>query len=180
MISRTIAKKYAKALLKIGLPDENYEALGVDLNRMADLLRENKELRIVLWSVALPKPTRKAIAGKIGANLGLAKTILAFIELLIHRKRMDHFFEITRAYRDLCDEVARRIRVTLFSPLELPPGLVEEIKSLISSLTGKEVLLSLEKDPFLIGGFLMKIGNTVYDGSLKAQMVRLQNTLYEE
>jgi F-type H+-transporting ATPase subunit delta len=180
MISLTIAKKYAKALLKIGLQDGNYEALGLDLNRMTDLLKESKELRTALWSFALPKPTRKAIAGKIGVHLGLAKTIIAFIELLIHRKRMDHFFEIARAYQDLCDEVARRTRVTLVTPLEIPSVLVQEIKSLVSSLTGKEVILSLEKDPSLIGGFLTKIGNTVYDGSLKGQIARLRSALYEE
>ena len=55
MISLTIAKKYAKALLEIGLQDGNYEALGQDLNKMADLLRENKELRVALWSPSFPE-----------------------------------------------------------------------------------------------------------------------------
>jgi F-type H+-transporting ATPase subunit delta len=50
----------------------------------------------------------------------------------------------------------------------------------MESLTGKEVILSLEKDPSLIGGFLTKIGNVVYDGSLKAQMAKLQENLYNE
>ena len=49
MIGVTIAKKYAKALLGMGLQDGNYEVLGQDLEKMADLLGENKELRVVLW-----------------------------------------------------------------------------------------------------------------------------------
>ncbi len=180
MISLIIAKKYAKALLGIGLKDGNYEALGQDLNKMADLLRENKELRVVLRSRAFPKPARKAIARKTGESLGLSKTTLDFIELLIHRKRMDHFSMITKAYRDLGDGVAGRIRATLVTPMELSSGLVQEIKSLIRSLTGKEVILSLEKDPSLIGGVLMKIGNVVYDGSLKVQIAKLRENLYKE
>ena len=180
MISVTIAKKYAKALLEMGLQDGNYETLEQDLEKMADLLRENKELRVVLQSPAFPKPTRKAIAGKMSERLGLATTTIKFIELLIQRKRIDLFSEITKAYRDLCDEVAGRTRTTLVTPLELPSGLVQEIKGKIESLTGKEVILSLEKDPSLIGGFLTRIGNVVYDGSLKGQIAKLRDTLYKE
>jgi F-type H+-transporting ATPase subunit delta len=180
MISLNIAKKYAKALLEAGLKDGNYETLGQDLNKMADLLKENKELRVALWSPAFPKPTRKAIGRKIGERLGLATTTLKFIELLIQKKRMDLFFEITKVYRDLGDEVAGRTRATLVIPRELPSDYVQEIKNQMESLTGKEVILSLEKNPSLIGGFLTKIGNVVYDGSLKAQMAKLQETLYKE
>jgi F-type H+-transporting ATPase subunit delta len=180
MIGLTVAKKYAKALLEVGLQDGNYETLGQDLNKMADLLKESKELRVALWSPAFPKPTRKAISRKIGERLGLATTTLKFIEVLIQKRRMGLFFEITKAYRDLGDEVAGRSRASLVIPRELPSDLVQEIKNQMDSLTGKEVILSLEIDPSLIGGFLTKIGNVVYDGSLKAQMAKLQWNLYRE
>ena len=180
MISGTIAKKYAKALLEMGLQDGNYEVLEQDLEKMAGLLRENKDLRVVLQSAAFPKPTRKAIAGKISEGLGLATTTIKFIELLIQRKRIDLLFEVTRAYRDLCDEIAGRTRTTLVTPLELPSGLVQEIRSQLESLAGKEVILSVERDPSLIGGFLTRIGNVVYDGSLKAQIAKLRDDLYKE
>ena len=93
---------------------------------------------------------------------------------------MHHFFMITDTYRVLCDEVAGRTRVTLVIPLELPSDLVQEIKSSIEFMTGKEVILSLEKDPSLIGGVLMKIGNVVYDGSLRAQIAKLKDILCKE
>ena len=180
MIRLTIARKHAKALLEVGLQEGNYETLGQDLNKIADLLKESKELRIALWNPAFLKPTRKAIARKVGERLGLAATTVKFIELLIHRKRIDHFSMITKTYRDLGDEVAGRTRVTLATPLELPPGLAQEVKSLIEAMTGKEVILSIEKDPSLIGGVLMKNGNVVYDGSLKAQIAKLKRDLYKE
>ena len=64
--------------------------------------------------------------------------------------------------------------------MELPSGLVQEIKSQLKSWRGKGVILSLEKDPSLIGGFLAKIGNVVYDGSLKGQIAKLRENLYKE
>jgi F-type H+-transporting ATPase subunit delta len=93
---------------------------------------------------------------------------------------MDHFFMITKTYRDLGDEVAGRTRVTLITPLDLPSDLVQEIKNLIEFMTGKEAILSLEKDPALIGGVLVKIGNFVYDGSLRSQIAKLKDTLGKE
>ncbi len=180
MTRLTIAKKYAKALLEIGLQDGNYEILGQDLNQMADLLGESKDLRGVLRSPAFPKSARKTIARRVGERLGFPATTVKFIDLLIHRKRMDHFSMIAKIYRDLGDEAAGRTRVTLATPLELPFGLVEEIKNLMASMTGKEVILSSEKDPSLIGGVLMKIGNVVYDGSLRAQIAKLKNDLNKE
>ena len=180
MTRLTVAKKYAKALLEIGLQDGNYEALGQDMNKMADLLRENKELKIALRSPALPKPNRKAIGGKVSERLGLAETTNRFIELLIEGNRIDLFPEIIEAYTSGCDEVTGRSRATLVIPAELSPKLVQEIKNLLEWLTGKEVILFIEKDPSLIGGFLTKIGNVVYDGSLKAQIAKLRYDLYRE
>jgi F-type H+-transporting ATPase subunit delta len=176
MIRLTIAKKYAKALLEIGLKDGNYEPVGQDLDKIADLLKESRELRGALWSPVFPKPTRK----EIGERLGLATTTIEFIQLLIQKKRIDLFIEITRVYRDLDDEVAGRTRATLVIPLELPSDLVQEIKNQMKSLTGKDVILSLEKDPSLIGGFFTKIGNGVYDGSLRTQLTKLRDALYKE
>ena len=87
---------------------------------------------------------------------------------------------MTKVCRDLGDEVAGRTRATLVIPLELPSDLVQEIKNQMESLTGKKVILSLEKDPSLVGGVLTKIGNVVYDGSLKAQIAKLHESLYKE
>jgi hypothetical protein len=81
--------------LGIGLNNGNYEALGLDLDKRADLLGESRDLRIVLRSPAFPKSARKTVARKVGERLGLATTTVKFIELLMHRKRMDHFFLIT-------------------------------------------------------------------------------------
>jgi len=73
VISLTIARKYAKALLKIGLQEKNHEILGRELERLAGLFQENKELRLVLLSPFYPAPRRKAIARSVGESLGYPK-----------------------------------------------------------------------------------------------------------
>jgi F-type H+-transporting ATPase subunit delta len=179
VISLTLARKYARAFLEIGLQEGNYEALGKDLEKMADLLKTNKELKAVLFSFAYPAPTRKAIVKALGKPLDLSDSTLDFMDLLIDRERMDHFLEIVKSYESLCDEVSGRIRANLVAASDLSPELVSGIKDQLESVTGKEVILSVAKDPSLIGGVLTKVGNVIYDGSLKTQLSRVKENLYK-
>jgi F-type H+-transporting ATPase subunit delta len=180
VISFTLARKYARALIEIGLQEQNYEALGKDLKNMADLLKANKELKAILLSSAYPVVTRKAIAKAVGEALGLSKYTIDFIDLLIDRERMDHFLEIARSYESLCDSVSRRIRATLVTAMKFPPDLLNAIKKQLESSTGGEVVLSVEEDPSLIGGVLTRIGNVIYDGSLKTQLAKVKENLHKE
>lgn len=180
MISLTLARKYARAFLEIGLQEGDYEALGKDIGKMADVLRENKELKAVLISAAYPVVSRKAIAKTVGESIGLSKSSIDFIDILIERDRMDHFPEIAKSYEGLCDVEAKRIRATLVTAMALPPDLINEIKSQLESKTGKEVILSVEEDPSLIGGAQIRIGNVIYDGSLKTQLTIVKENLYKE
>jgi len=180
MISLTLARKYARAFLDIGLKEGNYGVLGEDLKKIGNLLKENRELKGILVSVAYPTATRKAIVRAVFKPLGLSKSTVDFIALLIDRERMDHFAEIVKSYETLCDDTCGRIRATLVTATELPPELVRLIKGQFESKTGKEVVLSIEENPSLIGGVLTRIGNVIYDGSLKTQLLRVKESLYRE
>lgn len=180
MISLTVARKYARAFLEIGTQEGNYKKLGHDLETIADLLKKNKELRTVLLSSIYPTVTRKAIAGTVLSPLGLEKSTVDFINLLIERERMDHFFQVVKSYENLCDEVANRVRATLITAGKISPELIEAVKAQLGSSTGKEVILSVEEEPFLIGGIMAKIGNVIYDGSLRTQLLKVKENLYKE
>lgn len=180
MISLTVARKYARAFLEIGLQEGIYKRLGEDLEVLVDLLKKNKELRTVLFSSIYPAATRKAIVGAVLAPLGLLKLTIDFINLLIERERMDYFFEVVKSYESLCDGVANRVRATLITAGKISPELVEAVKAQLGSSTGKEVVLSVEEDPFLIGGVMAKIGNVIYDGSLRTQLLKVKENLYKE
>ena len=180
MISLTTARKYAKALLEIGLQEKNHEILGGELEKLAGLFQENKELRLVLFSPFYPAPRRKAIVKRVAESLGLSKTTLDFLDLLIDRDRMDHFPAMVKAYEGLADEVSHRLRASLISARKLPAPLVGEIKAQLESSTGKEVILSTQENPSLIGGVITKIGNVIYDGSLKTQLLKAKENLYKE
>jgi F-type H+-transporting ATPase subunit delta len=180
VISLTVARKYARAFLEIGLQKGNYDALGKELETLADLFKKNRELSAVLFSSIYPAAIRKSIIKAVFEPNGLSQSTLDFIDLLIDRERIDHFFEVTRSYKDLCDAVAKRVRATLVAAGNISPELVGAIKSQLESSTGKEVILSVEEDRSLIGGVMAKVGNVVYDGSLRTQFLKIKENLYKE
>ncbi len=180
MISLTIARKYARALLEIGLHEKNFEDLGKELEKMAQALRSNKDLRIVLVSPHFPVPKQKAIGREICNSLALSKPVVDFIDLLIERKRMDHFPEIIKSYNRLCDEASQRIRATLITASDISPVLVNSIQGQLELSTGKKVILTVGKDPSLIGGVMTQIGNVIYNGSLKTQLLKVRENLLKE
>lgn len=180
MISLTIARKYARAFLQIGQKEGHLEPLGEELEKFSDLLRGNKQLRAVLFSPFYRPAQRKEIARLAGESMGLSKVTLDLIGLLIERNRMDHFPAIVKSYEGLCDEASNRIRACLVSAARLSPPLVMEMKKELESTTGKEVLLSTKEEPSLIGGVVTRIGNIIYDGSLKTQLLKAKENFYKE
>lgn len=180
MISFTIAKRYARAFLEIGLKEKALEAFGEELKSFAEVLRANPKLRHILFSSIYASSIRKGIVQALSVSMHLSWRTKEFIELLVDRDRMNYFFEILKAYENLGDEILNRQRATLVTPFELPLEVVEEIKGQLEKKTGKEILLAVEKDQSLIGGLLVKIGNTIYDGSLLKQIQRIKENLYKE
>ncbi len=180
MISLTLAKKYSRALLEIGQKSGNYEELGKELASTADLLKANKELRAILMSPVYPLHIRKAIARSIAQPLGLSKTTGDFIDLLLEKERIDHIFEMTKAYDALCDEVSGRIRATMVAAAKLAPDVIQTLKDQLEAKTGKQVVLSIKEDPGIIGGILTQVNNTIYDGSVKTQLSKFKENLYKE
>ena len=180
MIRLTVARKYARAFLEIGLQEGNYDALGKELETLADLLKKNRELSAVLFSSIYPTAIRKSITRAVVEPFGFSQSTMDFIALLIDRERIDHFFEVAKSYESLCDSVANRVRATLVTAGDISFELVGAIKNQLESSTGKEVILSVKENRSLIGGVTAKIGNVVYDGSLRTQFLKIKENLYKE
>ena len=81
------------------------------------------------------------------------------------------------SYGNFADELSGVVRPTLTSGLPLEDGQVEEIKTSLAAITGRRVVLKVEVDPSLIGGVVTKIGDKVFDGSVKTQLAKIQDIL---
>ncbi len=86
---------------------------------------------------------------------------------------------ISSAYSKIEDELAGRIKVNIETAVELDEGCLKEIRKRLQEITGKEVVLSVEKNPALIGGLVFRIGNTILDGSIKTQLEKVKEKIIQ-
>jgi F-type H+-transporting ATPase subunit delta len=177
VINRKIARRYAKALMNIGREDGNYDRYCEELDAFTAIFQSEKHLREVLRNPTFNAPRRQAIVKEISTRLKLSPVTINFLQLLVDKDRMMYLPDVAALYRELVDEAAGRARVKLVSAQDLAKKKIEELTQGLQALVGKQVIMEVETDAALIGGVVARIGDTVYDGSVKTQLARLKEIL---
>jgi len=180
MVTGSLARRYAKALLEIGIKQQTYDALGKELDRAAETLRTSPELRNALENPVFAIEKRKLIMDELSRRLALSKTVRNFIMLLLDKGRIARLPDIARFYRTLVDEHAGRVRATVTSARPLDPMLESRLKSALEKSSGKVVIFDKREDPAILGGLVTQLGDTVYDGSVRTQLQQLREELLSE
>jgi len=180
VITGSLARRYAKALLEIGVQQQTYDALGKELDRAADTLRSSPELRNALENPVFSLEKRKLIMDELARRLALSKTVRNFIMLLLDKGRIAALPDIARAHRTLVDEHAGRVRATVTSARPLDPMLETRLKTALEKSAGKVVIFEKREDPAILGGLVTQLGDTVYDGSVRTQLQQLREELLSE
>jgi F-type H+-transporting ATPase subunit delta len=180
VITGSLARRYAKALLEIGIAQQTYDALGKELDRAADTLRSSPELRVALENPVFSLEKRKLIMDELSRRLALSKTVRNFIMLLLDKGRIAALPDIARVHRTLIDEHAGRMRATVTSARPLDPMLETRLKTALEKSSGKVVLFDKREDPAILGGLVTQLGDTVYDGSVRTQLQQLREELLSE
>jgi len=180
VITGSIARRYAKALLEIGIQQQTYDALGKELDRAADTLKGSPELRTALENPVFPLEQRRLVLDDVARRLALSKTLRNFVMLLLDKGRIASLADIARAHRALVDEHAGRIRATVTSARPLDPMLETRLKTALEKQSGKTVILEKREDAAIVGGLVTQLGDTVYDGSVRTQLAELREQLLSE
>jgi len=109
--------------------------------------------------------------------LELSEGMRAFLGLLLEKDRLQYLAQIERDYSRLADEMAGLVRAAVTASRELDVKQQQAIKAGLEQQTGKQVELSIAVDEELIGGLQVEIGGRLFDGSLKTQLKRIEDTL---
>jgi len=171
-----ISKRYAKALLLIGKEDGNAETYRSELSGMAALLAREEELSTVIANPVYAFDGRRGVLKVVVDKMAISPVIASFALLLFDKGRFGHLGSIDETYQELVDELNGVAHAHVVSAVDLSEDAVEKIKASLSALTGKDVILNLEKDPGLIGGIVTKIGDLVLDGSVRTQLQNMKES----
>ncbi|MFQ5735340.1 MAG: ATP synthase F1 subunit delta [Thermodesulfobacteriota bacterium] len=173
------SKRFAKALIEVGREDGAYKEYGRELRTALAVFSGTPELYKVLLNPMYRIEERQGLIAKLSDSLKLSRSVSRFLNILVDTKHIKQLDDICSAYSTLEDELSGRLRAVLESPVDIPAELVDEIRKKLSESTGREVIISFSKNPALIGGLVIRLDNTILDGSLKTQLELMKEKILE-
>lgn len=180
MIGSEIAKRYSRAFLAIAGEDAKYEEYYNELKSFSLLFDQNENLKDFMDNPVFAQSEKIAVLDKILMKVAVSPVTANFLKLLIQKKRIGVLPEIEDCYQQYMDTALNKVRVKVRSAYKLSDDLSEQIQVRMEELTGKKVEMETEKDSLLLGGIVVKVGDTLYDGSIRAQLNNIRELLREE
>jgi F-type H+-transporting ATPase subunit delta len=172
------ASRYARAFA------EAVEAARLDpadvsrqLDDFAFAWNESPELRHLLENPIFPAEQKVSVLDALNQKMGLSKLVRNFIAVLIDHDRIEGFTEVVAEYRR---EIERRqgiFQVEIVSARQLEADERQDFEAQVGQLAGGRVNARYREDATLLGGAIVTIGSTVYDGSVRGQLDRLKEEL---
>jgi len=178
LIGKGVARRYATALFKVGIEDGQVEKYGEEIKTFADFLETDKDIKIYLITPLYEKTLRQQVLETLLEKIGPSEVVKRFIVLLFEKKRLLFLKDICEYYAALLDEYKGVCRAEVITAVPLDAEELNKIKERLKEITGKkEVVLEVKEDPSLIGGIITKIGDLIYDGSIKTQLNILKENI---
>jgi len=177
MVSGSLARRYAKAVFELGSKQGNLDKIGADLRSLAKAWKDSAELETTLASPAIRRAERKKILDAIMQRIGVTPTTTNLMYLLLDGERMASVPAIARELDRMIEAKAGRIAAEIVSAKPLDPAQLSQITASLEKLSGKKVSVTHREDADLLGGVVAKVGDTVYDGSLRTQLRNMRDEL---
>lgn len=178
MISN-ISKRYARAFFDIAQEEKKIEQYYTELKQFSSIMMKDKGLSQFLANPVFEQGAKKEVVEKIISRLKLSAMTVNFLKLLVDKKRIDLLPDVESCYRQLMDEALKKVRVHIKTAFLLSDDLRGFIGASLEKSTGKQVEMTVEHDPTLLGGVVIGVGDTLYDGSIKNQLNSMRNLLGE-
>jgi F-type H+-transporting ATPase subunit delta len=181
VITGSLAKRYARALLELATSPEQVDRFEAQLTELARVCEQpdadGTPLVVTLAAGRYPLSRRQAVVAAVARRLGADPDLIRFLELVVERGRIAGISAIARQYRDLADARAGRVRGRVVAAQPLDPDAVARINAALARATGKHVLLETAVDPSLLGGLRTEIGSYTLDRSVVTQLEDLRAVL---
>lgn len=177
MIPGVIAKRYATALLELGTESGQLDSLVEELGRAAETYEQSAELRSTFEDPLLTATVKKTIMNDVSDRLGLSQTAKNTLGLLVDRRRIRALPAIAVRLRELADQKRGIVRAEVLTAMPLPEDYFERLQRELERVTGHRIALDRKLDTSLICGVVVRVGDTVYDGSLVARLKQMKESI---
>jgi len=174
----SVASTYARAFAEVVLSSHlDADRSIAELRTIASLLAESSDLRRVWENPAIPAEQKRRVLDAIVGRDGISKQVRNLVAVLIDHRRV-HFLDpvIKQLEKDL-DARLGFAEAEIISVRKLEDAEKREFEAQVEKLTGKKVRARYEQDASLLGGAVVRVGSTIYDGSVKGQLERMKEAI---
>jgi F-type H+-transporting ATPase subunit delta len=179
MVGGVVARRYANALVELGTELGQLDALVEEMTAAAASYEASPELQAALENPLFPLEVKKNILGELAQSIGLGQTAKNAVFLLNDRRRMRVLPAIAQLLRELNDKKKGLLRAEVVTASPLSDSYFTRLQQQLERMTGRKVAIDKREDPSLIAGVITRIGDTVYDGSLRSRLHEIKHALTE-
>lgn len=175
-----LPNRYAKALVEIDKGKLTIEKLSDEIAAFADIYSKNRDFRQLLENPAFSLEERKAVLGVVCKKLKAATITQNFLFLLCDKERTQILPEISTALQHHTDVQSGVVRAVVNSATELSKKQLADLVKGLSELKGKPVKVTSAVQPGLLGGIVVEMDGSVYDGSIKKRLDTIRESILRE
>jgi F-type H+-transporting ATPase subunit delta len=167
-----LAQVYGRSLFAVALEHGRLDELREQLGQFADALDQNHELAVFFFSPYFSTQEKQESLG--GLLEGADEIFVNFLDLLIENHRMPVIFRIRQEYERLWEEENRTLPVEITSAIALDKETTESLGRTIGERAGRTVTLAARVDPDILGGIIIRVGNSILDASIRNRLEQLR------
>ncbi|MGI9625828.1 MAG: ATP synthase F1 subunit delta [Longimicrobiales bacterium] len=176
MREETVAKNYAETLFELAKKHGQVDAFAEGIEAVARLIDENPNVREFVETPRIAAVEKKRVLeGALRSHV--PALLMNFVKLVIDKRRQRLLRPIASAYQDLQDDHAGRTHVDVTVARALQGAEMADVGDRLSRAFGKTVIPHMRVNPEILGGIIVKTGDTIYDGSVRRQIDRMRRTL---
>jgi F-type H+-transporting ATPase subunit delta len=167
-----IAAVYARSLFEVAQERDKLDVVREQIGAFADALDESRELQVFFFS-----PYFSTAEKTDGLNRAVTEgdeIVVNFLKLLIENHRTPVIFRVRREYDQLWRQENKLLPVTVTSAVELDAATVRQIGDRIADQTSRKIELSAVVDPEILGGIVVRVGNSILDASIRNRLEQLR------
>ena len=175
-----LASRYAAALADVALEQQSGERVRKDLAAFVDTYIGSSDLRNFIESPAVGPEMKHKVIEELAAKMNLALPVRNFAFLLVNHRRTEMMREIQQAFETELNARLGIAEAEVTSARELSAAERDRLTKALERRTGKKIEARFLQDESLLGGAVIRVGSTVYDGSVREQLTRLREQLETE
>jgi len=177
---RSASLQYATALADIALEQGAAEPVKKQLEDFGAAYAESEELRSVLSSPAVERTAKHGVIAKLAARLGASRIVRNFLFVVVDNQRTHLLPEILQTFEDVIRQRQGVAEAEVTSAAELTPPQKAQLQQTLERLTGRKIQAKYSLDPAMLGGAVVRIGDTIYDGSVRNRLNQMRARLTAE